>query len=62
MKLARLLVLITVIASPVAYANDFPTIGTVCLTKTYDSSGQWYPDDAQSMGRINQGCRPAAAK
>lgn len=26
----------------------------VYLAKKYDSSGKWYPDDAESMGRINQ--------
>jgi glutathione S-transferase len=26
----------------------------VYLAKKYDSAGQWYPDDAESMGRINQ--------
>lgn len=26
----------------------------VYLAKKYDRSGQWYPDDAESMGRVNQ--------
>lgn len=26
----------------------------VYLAKKYDTSGQWYPDDAEAMGRINQ--------